>query len=167
MKIKIKNKNGIVLKTKDTIVTEDIEVIPDESIINGSGEYEDGDEMIFGGVSFTNTYIVKATQQGDLNARTVSAGMVLYSTDGGSSWIDAAIVFRGETNPITVVLVENAAQIKFKTATVQNYSYCPTVSSSTLGFNLQEPGETENFILNQDVLDIIVDVGVADSGGWL
>ena len=85
MKIKIKNKNGIVLKTKDTIVTEDIEVIPDESIINGSGEYEDGDEMIFGGVSFTNTYIVKATQQGDLNARTVSAGMVLYSTDGGSS----------------------------------------------------------------------------------
>ena len=53
MKLKIKNKDGIILKTKNTVVTEDIEVVPDESIINGSGSYEDGDELIYGGEKST------------------------------------------------------------------------------------------------------------------
>jgi hypothetical protein len=58
MKLKIKNKNGVILKTKNTVVTEDIEVVPDESIINGSGSYEDGDELVYGGK--------KATQYGQV-----------------------------------------------------------------------------------------------------
>lgn len=58
MKLKIKNKNGVILKTKNTVVTEDIEVVPDESIINGSGSYEDGDELVYGGE--------KATQYGQV-----------------------------------------------------------------------------------------------------
>lgn len=46
MKIKIKNKDGIILKTKNTIVTEDIEVLPDESLLGGCDNNESSDEIV-------------------------------------------------------------------------------------------------------------------------
>jgi hypothetical protein len=89
--------------------------------------------------------------------------MVLYSLNNGGSWFDVAELYQGGSYP-EFILTEESTQIKFKTNLLVNWSYCPSISSETLGLNLSSPGETQNFILTQNVLDILIDVGQVEGG---
>ena len=82
MKIKLKDTNGITLKTKDKVCTEDIEILVDESIGSGSGggeSYENGDDMLWGISGYTVTIN---------NSSTTYQGTVFYSLDNGVTWND-------------------------------------------------------------------------------
>lgn len=57
IQIDLKNKNGIILKTKDKLCEEDIVVVPDESILGGeTSESYDGQSISDTSDSFSNLY---------------------------------------------------------------------------------------------------------------
>jgi hypothetical protein len=70
----IKNKNGITLKTAGTIVQEDIKLTLDSSL---SSSYENGDDLIYGGVSGYTVAINSIITRG--------GGTLHYSLDNGLS----------------------------------------------------------------------------------
>lgn len=133
----IKNKNGITLKTAGTLVQEDIKLTLDSSL---SPSYENGDDLIWGGVVGYTVVINAVIARGQ--------GTLGYSTDGGLSWYN--ILDEGQTT------LTGVTQIKFRIDDVLGASSAPLVSS-TLGLMFmtnENSGETQNFILTQDVLDV-------------
>lgn len=133
----IKNKNGITLKTAGTLVQEDIKLTLDSSL---SPSYENGDDLIYGGASGYTVIINSVISRGQ--------GTLYYSTDNGGMW--TPIMDEGQ------LTLPGVTQIKFRIDDVLGISSGPLVSP-TLGLMFmtnEEGGETQNFILTQDVLDV-------------
>lgn len=144
MKIKINDTNGLILKTKDKVCKEDIEIILDESLGSvNKGYHFQRDVSSYGAPQYPNK--------------------VFYSLDGGTNWIDI-YEYHVTSNRFKMWLF-NVSEIMIKVC--GNGTAWGIFDSATLGVHLEiEYGEIiRTFTLTQDVLDAHFGTGYPTGGG--
>lgn len=146
MKIKINDTNGLILKTKDKVCKEDIEIILGESLGSGGSQgYQfKRNDYAHGAINYPN--------------------MMFYSLDGGTNWVDLYVYHTVSSNSWNLWLF-NVSEIMIKVR--GNGTAWGVFESLTLGAHLEiEYGEIiRTFTLTQNVLDVHFGTGYPSGGG--
>jgi hypothetical protein len=162
MKIKINDTNGLILKTKDKVCKEDIDIVLDDSISNGINPT--------GTINITSNGIVDVTHYASANVDVAGSGgsqgyqlktmgsvlaykegYALYSLDDGNTWVDFYTYHRSRN-----LWLWNVKNIKFK-INKDKFTWM-IIKSNKLGLNISSINENQeiNVTLNENVDDLEV-----------